>query len=528
MIKRLANKIICFLATGMVIPVALADGNVAWENRKPMNDDVVVTLPCNYKMVFRKIYTKFLNEANPITMNDLSYVAGTPSIDNSSLFSQSLNKRYIQGNFKDKQGYFFYLSKYEVMTPQYNAIMTGECKDKLTIKDQFPITQVSWFDAMEFSRKFSNYIQKSKVKIDGVSAGEELFVRLPLEEEWEFAARGGRKVSEVEFNADIPPLGENKGIKDYAWYQSSNGKLNISGLKEPNPLGLFDMLGNVSEMMFEPFRATRTGRLHGQIGGFVVRGGSFLSSQADIGNYVRSERKYYIKGEENKAKDMGFRVVIASPLVSSIDEAKKLNEEIKHLDNESVQEDQAASKSMNMVENIVSLKMVSENKELKSAMAQLQNEMQVANAERDEMRTAAIISSIRLGGFLCKSLSDELATYNFFNNTALKMKERCDQGNQAMCTNYEKQKATADRFQNNLNYLAGYYGDNISYALNTYNLGLILKQTNTAKINSEQTESLLPNFIDMYLKHIKKYGDQKKNIPELKEQWIKDCNSVVK
>jgi formylglycine-generating enzyme required for sulfatase activity len=44
-------------------------------------------------------------------------------------------------------------------------------------------------------------------------------------------------------------------IKNYEWYsgsQSSNGKLQLIGLLNPNPLGLYDMLGNVSEMMFTP------------------------------------------------------------------------------------------------------------------------------------------------------------------------------------------------------------------------------------------------------------------------------------
>ncbi|MGN1394093.1 MAG: SUMF1/EgtB/PvdO family nonheme iron enzyme [Succinivibrionaceae bacterium] len=524
-VKSINLLVFVFFTTTEVLGVS----NAEWDNRKPLEGDVEVSLPCNYKMIFRKIYTKFLNEDNPIVMNDLSYSAGTNSLDNSSLFSQSLNKRYIQGNFKDKKGYFYYISKYEVMSPQYNALVSRTCKEKLTLKDQFPITNISWFDAMDFNRKFSNYIQQNKVKIPDVINTEDVFVRLPLEEEWEFAARGGRLVSEGQFNADLPPLGEGKGINDYAWHQGLNGKLNLSGLKEPNPLGLFDMLGNASEMMFEPFHATRTGRLHGQGGGFIVRGGSFLNSQVDISNYTRSERKYYIKGQENKSKDMGFRVVIATPLVESIDEAKKLNTEVKLLGTSSSEDDPVTSRSMSMVDNLAASKIVTENEELKNSINSLHSEMVKANSERDEMRNAAIISNIRLGGFLCKALSDELATYHFFYQTAEKMKQRCDEGNKIMCENYKKQKATADKFMNNLDYLANYYGDNISYALNTYGIGLINKQGNTAKINgNNDSKSLLANFIDVYLNHLKLYLLQPKNLPELKEMWISNCNTIVK
>jgi formylglycine-generating enzyme required for sulfatase activity len=86
-------------------------------------------------------------------------------------------------------------------------------------------------------------------------------------------------VNSAEFRDQHYPMDD---LKNYEWYsgaQSSNGKVQLIGLLNPNPLGLYDMLGNVSEMMFTPFYLNKLNRLHGQAGGYVVRGGNILSGR---------------------------------------------------------------------------------------------------------------------------------------------------------------------------------------------------------------------------------------------------------
>jgi formylglycine-generating enzyme required for sulfatase activity len=65
--------------------------------------------------------------------------------------------------------------------------------------------------------------------------------RLPMEDEWEYACRAGAVTSRY-YGRSEALLG------DYAWYQgNAEGRAHRVGTLRPNDLGLFDMLGNVSE-----------------------------------------------------------------------------------------------------------------------------------------------------------------------------------------------------------------------------------------------------------------------------------------
>ncbi|OGS51097.1 MAG: hypothetical protein A3J79_12755, partial [Elusimicrobia bacterium RIFOXYB2_FULL_62_6] len=65
--------------------------------------------------------------------------------------------------------------------------------------------------------------------------------RLPTEAEWEAAARAGSE-TEFSFGGNSVPAG------DYAWHDGNSGaKPHPVGEKKPNPLGLYDIHGNVWE-----------------------------------------------------------------------------------------------------------------------------------------------------------------------------------------------------------------------------------------------------------------------------------------
>jgi formylglycine-generating enzyme required for sulfatase activity len=68
------------------------------------------------------------------------------------------------------------------------------------------------------------------------------FFRLPTEAEWAYACSAGQ---------DWQP----ENLRDYAWYDANSaGKYQKTGMKKPNPWGLYDMLGNVAEWTLDDYQ----------------------------------------------------------------------------------------------------------------------------------------------------------------------------------------------------------------------------------------------------------------------------------
>lgn len=132
----------------------------------------------------------------------------------------------------------FYMGKYEVTQKQWQEVMGNNPSQFKS--DNLPVEQVSWEDIQGFIKKLNEMEGKNKY-------------RLPTEAEWEYAARAGT-TTRYSFGNDESELGT------YAWYNANSGsRTHEVGLKNPNPLGLYDTIGNVYEWVQDKYHNSYNG-----------------------------------------------------------------------------------------------------------------------------------------------------------------------------------------------------------------------------------------------------------------------------
>lgn len=145
-----------------------------------------------------------------------------------------------------------------------------------------PVTKVAWNDILYFCLIMTKKFKEKEQLPPGY------IIRPPTEIEWEFAAKNGY------LGKDKTTFEERNSCKS-----NSPGGVTQAGMRKANKLGLYEMFGNVSEIV-------HPGKPLIWQDAVLVRGGSFRHNEKQSLNYRINYAKYQFIPD-----DIGFRLVMA-------------------------------------------------------------------------------------------------------------------------------------------------------------------------------------------------------------------------
>jgi formylglycine-generating enzyme required for sulfatase activity len=516
-------SMVLLLGSGWEPAVGAAESQPNWAssfyNPKPAEGDLVLPMPCGGAMVFRPVEVP---SAGWLDDRRVELGQSDPRVG----YKEGRRFSYIAGAFTDptnNRRRYYYFAKYETTRDQY-AVFDGQCPQP-SPEGSWPVVGISWFDAVNFARRYTEWLlqnARAQLPVEGEQPG---FLRLPTEEEWEFAARGGLNVDAAQFVAPVFPLPAGD-LAQYAWYQgtqSAGGRLNAIGLLEPNPLGFYDILGNASEMVLVPFQLDHRGRPHGQAGGFVSKGGNIFTSRNQIRTAARDEHPYFDPntGKATSLRALGFRLVLTAPVIVSQERLRKIQEEWTQLPDllgTAGKEADQAMATLNTVAN------ETKDENVRAELEIVQRDLEKAHTEINATRDRAVKAMIRMGAFLGNKVKTDNVRLNSIDQAItlarsdyerlreqVQGKRNAEQVlNEAKSQIGEMEKGR-ESVQTSLKNSLSYYGDMVIDVANDYSKEVIDPQLEKLKVEfrAKKIEYLI-YYADLFVSHLKAYHESGK------------------
>lgn len=410
----------------LTLPAMAFGADISWKetryNPKPAAGDLVLPMPCGGGMVFRAVLTPHAVGG----LNDVSFELGAET--EKFGYVRGRRRAHIAGPFQTEDGFqAYYIQKYETAQAQYDVVMGEECPAKKPRKRAFVAASgLTWFDAVRFSEKYSVWLSQNAPDAVPTVAGVRGFVRLPTEVEWEYAARGGSNVDVAEFREDQYAAAKNALSEHEAFgdTSSANGKVQPIGSLEANPLGLHDMLANVSELMLEPFYLIRHQRRHGRVGGFVSRGANANSDRSKVSASTRNEVRFFdpATGAAVKDKYLGFRLVLSTIAIDSEETAMRYEKASQAAAAPDLQTEIGREEAKALQELEQSASIEDPNERRKSLLG-IARSLDAVRAERNSQRDRAIENLYLATASTCAAMINQLRTINAMSGRARKSLE---------------------------------------------------------------------------------------------------------